>query len=136
MILGASLALLLCGTSASAQSGSSKTFARYNKPLKSATLDLDTGTITRGPLVTNRKGGTTIDFDNNDLGGFVGVDTGGGFCRWIDHALKGTNAGRTAQNPDNVSDLMSEIVFAYCSDMHTPGSGGPGVSLALQLYEG
>jgi outer membrane lipoprotein SlyB len=121
MLAGAALALF--GAATSAQSHSGKVFARYNKPLKSLSLDLGTGTITRGSKVTNRKGNTLIDFDNLDLGGFVGVDTGNGFCKWIDAADKGTGAGRTA-SVDNDSDLMNSIVFAYCSSRLTPGSGG------------
>jgi len=134
-LLLAGAALALFGAASSAQSQSGKVFARYNKPLKSATLDLDTGTITRGPTVTNRKGTTVTDFDNNDLGGFVGVDTGNGFCKWIDSAVKGTGAGRTA-GVVNGSDLMNSIVFAYCSAKLTPGSSGPGGSIALSFYEG
>jgi hypothetical protein len=133
MLAGAALALF--GAATSAQSHSGKVFARYNKPLKSLSLDLGTGTITRGSKVTNRKGNTLIDFDNLDLGGFVGVDTGNGFCKWIDAADKGTGAGRTA-SVDNDSDLMNSIVFAYCSSRLTPGSGGPGGSTVLTFYEG
>jgi hypothetical protein len=128
MFLGASLALLLCGTSASAQSGSSKTFARYNKPLKSLSLDLSTGTVTRGPAVNDRAATTIVDFNNNDLGGFVGVDTGAGFCEWFSAGVKGF--------ANNNSDLMNNFVFAYCSAMLTPGSGGPGGSVKLGFYEG
>jgi len=135
MLAGAALALF--GAASSAQSQSGKVFARYNKPLKSVTLDLDTGTITRGPSVSNRVATTMIDFDNNDLGGFVGVDTGNGFCKWIDSAVKGTDAGRTAALPNNNdSDLMNAIVFAYCSAKLTPGSNGPGGTLGLHFYEG
>ena len=133
MLAGAALALFGAATSAQSQSG--KVFARYNKPLRSMTLDLDTGTITRGPKVTNRKGNTVVDFNNNDLGGFVGVDTGNGFCKWIDSAVKGTGAGLTAGTNTN-SDLMNSIVFAYCSAKLTPGSGGPGGNMALSFYEG
>ncbi len=114
---------------------SSKVFARYAKPLNSVSLDLATGTLTRGPAVANRKGNTVIDFDNMDLSGFVGVETGNGFCRWMDAAVKGTGAGRTAGVVNN-SDLMDSIVFAYCSAKLTPGSGGPGGSVHLGFYEG
>jgi hypothetical protein len=134
MLAGAALALF--GAASNAQSQSGKVFARYNKPLKSVTLDLNTGTITRGPQVSNRSIlGTVTDFDNNDLGGFVGVDTGNGFCRWIDAGVKGTGLGRTA-GVNNNSDLVASIVFAYCSAKLTPGSGGPGGSMALHFYEG
>jgi hypothetical protein len=127
ILAGAALALF--GASASAQSqASGKVFSRYNKPLKSVSLDLATGTISRGPAVNNRSATTTVDFNNNDLGGFVGVDTGNGFCEWFDAAVKGF-AG-------NGSDLMNNIVFAYCSAMLAPGSGGPGGSVKLGFYEG
>jgi hypothetical protein len=135
-LLLAGAALAMFGAATSAQTKSGKVFARYNKPLESVTLNLDTGTITRGPKVQNRKGTTVIDFDNIDLGGFVGVDTGNGFCQWIDAGIKGTNTGRTGGGPPNVSDLMNNIVFAYCSSRYTPGSGGPGGTLGLSFYEG
>jgi len=126
ILAGAALALF--GASASAQShNSGKVFARYNKPLKSASLDLATGTITRGPAVNNRTATTVVDFNNNDLGGFVGVDTGGGFCEWFDAGVKGLG---------NNSDLMNDVVFAYCSAMAAVGSGGPGGSVKLGFYEG
>jgi hypothetical protein len=126
ILAGAALALF--GASSSAQSQSGKVFARYNKPLKSVSLDLATGTITRGPAVNDRSATTTVDFNNNDLGGFVGVDTGNGFCEWFDAGVKGF-AG-------NNSDLMNNFVFAYCSAMLAPGSGGPGGSVNLGFYEG
>jgi hypothetical protein len=114
---------------------SNKVFARYGKPLKSAVLDLSTGTLTRGPALANRKGSTVIDFDNLDFSGFSGVDTGNGFCRWMDAGVKGTGAGRTA-GANNHSDLMNSIVFAYCTGKLTPASGGPGGSVHLGFYEG
>jgi hypothetical protein len=127
ILAGAALALF--GASANAQSqASGKVFSRYNKPLKSVSLDLATGTITRGPAVNNRSATTTVDFNNNDLGGFVGADTGNGCCEWFDAAVKGF-AG-------NGSDLMNNIVFAYCSAMAPVGSGGPGGSVKLGFYEG
>jgi hypothetical protein len=133
MLAGAALALF--GATSSAQSQTGKVFARYNKPLKSATLDLATGTVTRGPAVNNRGAATIVDFANNDLGGFVGVDTGGGFCEWFDAGVKGTGTGATA-GVNNNSDMMNSIVFAYCSAALTPGSGGPGGSVKLGFYEG
>jgi hypothetical protein len=126
LLVGAALAMF--GAVSSAQSKSGKVFARYNKPLKSATLDLSTGTITRGPAVTNRGAPTVTDFANTDLGGFVGVDTGGGFCEWFDAGVKGFTG--------NASDMMNSILFAYCSAMLTPASGGPGGTLKLGFYEG
>jgi len=121
-------ALALFAATSNAQSQSGKVFARYNKPLKSATLDLATGTITHGAVVNNRAPTTTVDFANNDLGGFVGVDTGGGFCEWFNAGVKGFSG--------NGSDLMNSVIFAYCSAKLTPGSGGPGGSVKLGFYEG
>jgi hypothetical protein len=126
ILAGAALALF--GASASAQSQSGKVFMRYNKPLKNVTLDLATGTVTHGPTVNNKAATTTVDFNNNDLGGFVGVDTGGSFCEWFDSATKGF-AG-------NNSDLMNDIVFAFCTSKLYVGSGGPGGSVKLGFYEG
>ena len=63
-----------------------------------------------------------------DLSGFIAVDTGSCFCRWIDSGMKGS-AG-------NASDLMSSIAFAYCSSTQDPASGGPGGPVALGFYEG
>ena len=122
------MAALAVGASASAQAHRSKVFARYNKPLKSASLDLATGTVTRGPVVSGRPGSTVADFTNIDLGGFIGVDTGGGACEWID-------AGRKGVIP-NASDLVNNVVFAYCSTMADQNSGGPGGSVQLGFYEG
>jgi hypothetical protein len=126
LALAGVLALFAASTSAQSQSG--KVFARYNKPLKSATLDLATGTITHGAVVSNRAPTTTVDFANIDLGGFVGVDSGLGFCDWFDAGVKGYSG--------NASDLMNSIVFAYCSAKLTPGSGGPGGSVVMGFYEG
>jgi hypothetical protein len=137
MLAGAALALV--GATSSAQSQSGKVFARYNKPLKSASLDLATGTITRGPAVTNRGAPTIVDFANNDLGGFVGVDTGGGFCEWWEAGVKGSLVGDGTAFVDSgnqASNLMNSIVFAYCAAALTPGSGGPGGSMKLGFYEG
>jgi len=91
-------------------------------------LDLATGALRHGAPVRARSASTTADFTNLDLSGFVGVDTGAGFCEWFDAGVKGF-AG-------NQSDLMSEVVFGYCSSMLTPASGGPGGAVKLGFYEG
>lgn len=136
MLAGAALALF--GAASSAQSQSGKIFTRVNKPLKSATLDLATGTMTRGPAVNNRAATTVVDFFNTDLGGFVGVDTGAGFCEWFDAGVKGSLVGDGTALVDsgNLSDLMNSIVFAYCSGALDPNSGGLGGSAKLGFYEG
>jgi hypothetical protein len=124
----AGVALALLGASSSAQSQSGKVFARYTKPLKTVSLDLATGTVTRGPAIHNKVGTTIDDFNNIDLGGFVGVDTGNCFCEWFDSASKGFRG--------NASDMMNDIVFAYCGALLDPSSGGPGGSVKLGFYEG
>ena len=127
--------LVLLATLAGAQSPSGLRFARYSKPLRTLELDLATGTLTRGAQVQNRAATTVADFKNLDLGGFTGVDTGGGACEWFDAAIKGTGMGAT-QGVVNDSDLMNSIVFSYCSSRLSPGSGGPGGSVKLGFYEG
>jgi hypothetical protein len=126
ILAGAALALL--GASSSAQSQSGKVFARYTKPLKTVSLDLATGTVTRGPRAHDKVGSTIDDFNNIDLGGFVGVDTGNCFCEWFDAGVKGFRG--------NNSDMMNDIVFAYCGALLDPASGGPGGSVKLGFYEG
>jgi hypothetical protein len=133
ILAGAALALF--GASASAQSQSGKVFARYNKPLKSVSLDLETGTLTRGPLVQDRTGATCSDLNNIDLGGFVGVDTGDCFCQWFDASLKGTGPNQT-QCAAGGSNMINNIIFAFCSAKLYVASGGVGSSLSLGFYEG
>src|SRR5262245_52695712 len=112
-----------------AQSGKLK---RMHRPVRSATLDLATGTVTRGPSGHDRGGTTIADFQNLDFNGFTGVDTGGGACQWICAGLKGSGSRQTS----NASDLMSNIVFAYCSAAKDVNSGGPGGAATLGFYEG
>ena len=126
-ILGSSL-LALVGATAGAQGQSGKTFARYDKPLRSVRLDLATGTVSRGAGVQQRAGSTVSDFPNLDLGGFLGAETGAGFCTWFDAGIKGTSG--------NASDLMSEFAFAYCSMALDDSLGGPGGSVEIGFYEG
>jgi len=101
---------------------------RAPKPIESVHLDLGTGVLTHGPAVKNRAATTLADFANVDLGGFVGLDSGNGFCEWFDAGVKGFQ--------DNRSDLVSSILFAYCSSKLSTGSGGPGGSTKLGFYEG
>jgi hypothetical protein len=124
----AGVALAFVGATAGAQNQSGKVFARYNKPLRTASLDLATGTVTRGPAVQQKAGTTVSDFPNVDLGGFIGADTGGGFCEWFDAGTKGFNG--------NASDLMNNFVFAYCCATLAVESGGVGGTTNLGFYEG
>lgn len=120
-----SLALLLLSI-ATPQAGI--TTKRVTAPLHPVHLDLATGTVTHGPHVQSRAGTTVVDFSALSPSGFVGVDTGGGSCEWIVSGIKGFSG--------NTSDLMSEIVFSYCSSALDPNSGGPGASVRLGFYEG
>lgn len=122
------VATLLSSLGAAQIGKSAKTYRRYSGPLKSIRIDAATGTITRGPSVRNRAPSTIADFTNVDLGGFVGADTGNGFCEWVDAGKKGYL--------NNRSDLANTFVFAYCSAMLAPGSGGPGGSVKIGFYEG
>jgi hypothetical protein len=121
-----SAALLFAGA-ATAQSQDSKTsFRRYTGPLNTVDLDLESGVITRGPVVQDRVGGTTSTMPNIDLGGFVGADTGSCSCEWYDAGVK--NGGQ--------SSYVSGFIFAYCSAATDPLSGGPGGSASLFFNEG
>jgi hypothetical protein len=118
----AGAALLCFGTAAAAQQDGPM-FRRVTQPLKSASLDLETGTITRGPALSNKglPSFTTCSSMNNlDHSGFVGVDSGPGTangpCEWIDAAVK--NSGK--------SSYMTSFAFAYCSAAQDPSSGGIG----------
>ncbi|NOT29196.1 MAG: hypothetical protein HOP15_01970 [Planctomycetes bacterium] len=136
ILAGAALAML--GASAGAQSQSTKLFKRAGGgSVKQATLDLGTGTYTRGPAVHQRGGFTVADFQNLDAFdgsgfGWVTVDTGGGTCRWFSNAAKGAAANQST----NASDLMSDVVFFYCSNALDVASGGAGGSVTLGFYEG
>lgn len=126
------LALAASASIASAQEAGSKRFQvwRPGVPLRSATLDLETGTVTRGPAVHDKVGTTVADFRNLDIAGFVATDSGSGLGNavWFSAGTKGF-AG-------NASDLMSDITFAYCTTVLDPNSGGPGGTVTLGFYEG
>ena len=151
VLAGALLASL--GASASGQSPSHKLFRRVSTP-RQATLDLATGTYTRGPVVGDRGPTTVSDLTNTDIFdgsgfGWVSVDTGGGSCTWFQMASKGmgTNQGvgvplgpGTGTNylhaPPPGSDLISNILFSYCSGALDVASGGVGGNVEIGLYEG
>jgi hypothetical protein len=109
----------------------SQKFSRYSKPLTSVSMNLETGVVTRGPQVSNQAVVTTADLKNLDLGGFIGVDTGAGFCEWIDAAEKGSGAQGSGPVP---SDLVSNFVFAYCSAALDTASGGPGGTMTWSFF--
>jgi len=127
LVLSCIAAVALAGSTAS--QSQPHVLPAPNRPLQSVDVDLATGTITRGPHVGDRAGTTVTDFGSVSLGGFfLGVETGGGMCEWIDAGVKGF-AG-------NASDLVTNVVFSYCTVMADPASGGPGASVLLGLYSG
>ncbi len=101
---------------------------RYPHPLETVTLDLATGTVSYGPAVRSKATATVSDFPNLDITGFSGIDTGNCFCEWFDAGIKGLNG--------NASDLMDNIVLAYCTAKLDPRLGGPGGKTKLGFYEG
>jgi hypothetical protein len=118
---------VLFASAATAQSQGEKTsFRRYTGPLTTVDLDLESGVITRGPVVQQRVGGTSSVFSNIDLGGFVGADTGSCACEWYDAGVKNGGA----------STYVSGFVFAYCSSATDPISGGPGGSASMFFNSG
>ena len=118
--------IALLASSPGAQQG--RKIARYTGQLRPVTLDLETGTITRGASSTPKALATVSDFPNLDLNGFVGVDTGGGACEWIGHGVKGKNR--------NASDFVTGFSFAYCSSAKDPAVGGVGGATTISFREG
>ncbi|HED66970.1 MAG TPA: hypothetical protein ENJ09_15620, partial [Planctomycetes bacterium] len=115
-LLFAGAALLCLGSASSAQKQDTPSLRRVTQPLRPAQLDLQTGTVTRGPAVAEKGLGgytTSSTLNNNDFSGFVGVDSGPGTangpCEWIDAADKGMG------NTGGASGLMTSFNFAYCS---------------------
>ncbi len=131
----AGAALVCLGAVPGAQKGGKATYRRVTQPLKPVTLDLDTGTLTRGPRVFKSNHATEIAIDNGDRAGFVGVDTGPGApngpCEWIDPANK--NIGGRA---GGATGLLDSFVFAYCSSALDPNSGGPGGAVCIGFRTG
>ncbi len=115
-----------------AQTRANPLFRRANAPRMQVELDLASGTYTRGPSQTERGGTTVADFQNLDSAGWMSVDTGGGSCRWFSNGAKGTAPNQS----QNASDLITSIVFFYCSNALDTLSGGAGGSVTLGFYEG
>ena len=122
-----SITLLALATAASAQ-GASRKVPLTGGALRTATLDLATGSLTRGPSSRSKAFTTVSDFPNLDLSGFVGTDTGSGACEWIDAGVKGISG--------NKSDIVTSFAFAYCSSALDVQSGGPGGATTISFREG
>jgi hypothetical protein len=126
-LLLVSVALLFAGSAAAQAQGQKTSYRRYTGPLRSVTLDLESGVITRGPVVQDRQGSTVTTFGNNDLGGFVGADTGSCACEWYDAGVK--SGGQ--------STFVSGFAFTYCSaalDVASSGNGGSAVISFISGY--
>jgi len=104
------------------------TFRQFRGSVGKSDLGGDFSVSTAGerPLLTAQLHSKSLDVA--DLGGFVGVDTGSSFCQWFDAGIKGV--------PGNASNMMNDIIFAYCSAALDVASGGPGGSVELGFYEG
>lgn len=127
----AGVALLLASVAgaqvtANPNQGGKQSFRRYDKPLRTLTLDLESGELTRGPVVQDRAVTSCTVFPNTDLGGFVGVDTGSCACEWIDAGAK----------PAGCTNFLTDFTFAYCSASLDTLSGGVGGSAELFFREG
>jgi hypothetical protein len=138
-LLLAGAALVCMGVTPYAQKTGAKrkgpVIKRVTEPLRSASLNLETGVLTRGPKVDNRAFGTVSTLNNTDFIGFVGVDTGlGGAgpspCEWWDKGDK--NAARAG----GATGLMASFAFAYCSGALSTLSGGPGGRAVISFREG
>lgn len=131
-------ATLLCMSSAFAQNAQSKKVARVqNKVMNTASIDLQTGVITRGPSIKQKAAGptaTAVSLNNLDFAGFIGIDSGAGSgngpCEWFSSAIKGsaTSGGQ--------STYMTSYLFAYCSIAQDPLSGGPGATATMNFWDG
>jgi hypothetical protein len=131
-LLFAGAALLCLGSASSAQKQDTPLMRRVTQPLQPAQLDLETGTVTRGPAVVQKgaPGYTTCSsLANLDHSGFVGVDSGlgtaNGPCEWIESADKGAGNSQ-ATNSGGKSGFVTSFAFAYCSAALDVLSGGPG----------
>lgn len=123
-LLFAGAALLFCSTAVEAQQ-----VRRITQPVGEATLDAATGTFTRlssGKAKAAPGFNTVRTFRHTSLSGFVGIDTGGGACEWVQSAAK--SAGKTT--------FVTNLRFAYCSAELDANSGGTGGSTRIGFREG
>jgi hypothetical protein len=123
-LLFAGAALLFCSTAVEAQQ-----VRRITQPVGEVTLDANTGTFTR--LSSGQTKGapgfnTVRTFRHTSLSGFVGIDTGGGACEWVQSATK--TGGQTT--------FVTNLRFAYCSAELDANSGGTGGTTRIGFREG
>jgi hypothetical protein len=130
-------ATLLCMSTAFAQNQSKKVSRVSNKVMNTATVDLQTGVITRGPAIQQKAAAgssTATSVNNLDFGGFIGIDSGenglNGPCEWFSSVQKGTGA------TGGQSTYLSSFLFAYCGIAQDLNSGGPGTSVTMNFWDG
>ena len=128
-LLAGGALLVLCGLPSAQRHG--QKFVRYQKSIRTASMSTETGVVTHGPSVSAQAVVTTSDLSNLDLSGFIGVDTGGGFCEWVDTAIKGSGLSGSGPVP---SDLITDFTFAYCSVAASVNSGGNGGTMTWSFY--
>lgn len=130
-------ATLLCMSTAFAQNTSKKVSRVSNKVMNTATVDLQTGVITRGPAIKQKAAAgssTATSVNNNDFAGFIGIDSGenglNGPCEWFSSVQKGTGA------TGGQSTYLSSYFFTYCGIAQDLNSGGPGTSVTMNFWDG
>jgi hypothetical protein len=131
-------ATMLCMSTAFAQNAQSKKVSRVsNKVMNTASLDLQTGVITRGPSIKQKAAGptaTVTTVNNLDFAGFIGIDSGtsaaNGPCEWFSGVQKGTGA------TGGESTYMTSYLFAYCSVAKDVASGGTGTTATMNFWDG
>ncbi len=130
-------ATLLCMSTAFAQNQSKKVSRVNNKVMNTASVDLQTGVITRGPAIQQKAAAgssTSTTVNNLDFAGFIGIDSGenglNGPCEWFSSVQKGTGA------TGGQSTYLSAYRFAYCGIAQDLASGGPGTSVTMNFWDG
>jgi len=130
----AGAALLCLGSASSAQDKDAPMHRRVTEPLRPVELNLQTGTITRGPAVQQRGApgfNTCSTLSNLDHSGFVGVDSGSAACEWID-----SHNNALGDNAQRKSGFLARFAFAYCSSSLATRSGGSGGSARIGFRSG
>jgi hypothetical protein len=119
------LALLVSASLASAPAAQQPA-QHVSGPQQRVTVDLATGTMTRGPVVQQRSASTCVTFNNLDLSGFISTDTGSCAVEWITQGVK--SGGK--------SGLVSGFEFGYASKSRDTNFGGQGGQIQISFRRG